>query len=181
MNNSEIGATFVAMCNGTTEKKTINGRNNLSVRIVGEMLALYSYSTPIAVYDGAKVVINQTFLSSATSKHQNTISRKAFTCPVSIVLHFGGFCGNSYGFQSPAAYTCRELLEQAAPRYYYAKTQHLSANNRIYYRWTLYKATPETEKISGCTATTLHHYTTEQAAKDEAARLNSLAYSWSVQ
>ena len=160
MNNSEIGATFVAMCNGTTEKKTINGRNNLSVRIVDEMLALYSYSTPIAVYDGAKVVINQTFLSSATSKHQNTISRKAFTCPVAVVLHFGGW-----------GYHETDLLKQAAPLYSYRKETFHDCNGKPYTRYVLRK---EGEEYG------LHPYTKEQAAKDEAARLNALAYSWSV-
>ena len=166
MNNYEIGAAFVAMCNGTEEKKTINGRNNLSVRIIGELLALYSYSTPIAVYDGLKVVINQTFLSSATSKHQNTISQKAFACPVAVVLHFGGW-----------GYGEADLLKQATPLYSYQKQVIEAANGRKYTRFVLRKQASPTDNA----VYNLHRYTTEQAAKDEAARLNRLAYGWSVQ
>ena len=103
MNNSEIAAAFVAMVNNQQEKKTVNGRNNLSIRVVGDKLALYSYSTTIAVYNGSIVVVNQTYLSRSTAKHQSALNCSRFNCRVSIVLHFGGFCGNSYGFESQAA------------------------------------------------------------------------------
>lgn len=159
------------MCNGTKEVKQIIGHNHLHVypNYLGGV-SLYSYSTPIAVYDGAKVVINQTFISASTAKHQCTISRQVFECPVSVVLHFSGWgCSDS------------ALLKQAAPLYSYRKKVFTASNGRKYTRFVLLKQTPETVKISGCSETELHRYTSEQAAKDEAARLNSLAYSWSVQ
>lgn len=172
MNNSEIAAAFVAMVNNQQEKKTVNGRNNLSIRVVGYKLALYSYSTPIAVYNGSIVVVNQTYLSSSTSKHQSALNCSRFNCRVSLVYHFGGFCGNSYGFESPAAYTVSDLLRQVAPLYSYQKRQYLSKNNRIYYRYTLLK---DEEGAILTYQKEIHSYTSEQAAKDEMSRLNRLA------
>lgn len=161
MNNSEIGATFVAMCNGTKEVKQIIGRNHLHIypNYLGGV-SLYSYSTPIAVYDGTKVVINQTFLSASTAKHQSTILSKCFNCPVSIVLHFGGWgCSDN------------ALLKQAAPLYSYQKQVFEAANGRKYTRFVLRRQASPTDN----TVYNLHRYTSEQAAKDEMSRLNRLA------
>lgn len=167
MNNKEIGAAFVAMCNGTKEVKQIIGRNNLHVypNYLGGV-SLYSYGTPIAVYDGAKVVINQTFFSNSTAKHQNTISRKMFNCPVSVVLNFARWRGAESA-----------LVEQAAPLYSYQRQVFEAANGRKYTRFVLRRQVSQTDR----TVYNLHRYTSEQAAKNEAARLNSLAYSWKTQ
>lgn len=179
MNNKQIAVAFVAMVNGTTkEYKTINGKNNLSVRVVGDTLALYSYSTPIAVYDGKKVVVNNTFLSSSTAKHQSYL--RGLRVPTSTVYNFGYFCGNDYGVEGPAAYTCRELLEQAVNLYGWRRVKLTARNGRSYTRFELFKETPDTIKIPGCGETIIHRYTSEQAARDEAARLNNLAYGWSI-
>ena len=161
MNNKEIAAAFAAMCNGTKEAKQIIGRNNLHVypNYLGG-LSLYSYSTPIAVYDGTRVVVNKTFFSATTAKHQNNLNRIAFNCPVSIVLHFGGWgCSDS------------ALLQQAAPLYSYQKQVFTASNGRKYTRFVLRRQASPTNS----TVYDLHRYTSEQAAKDETQRLNILA------
>lgn len=176
MNNKQIAAAFVAMVNGTTkEYKTINGKNNLSVRVVGDTLALYSYSTPIAVYDGKKVVVNNTFLSSSTAKHQSYL--RGLRVPTSTVYNFGYFCGNDYGVEGPAAYTCRELLEQAVNLYGWRRVKLTAKNGKNYTRFELFKQID----LNRAYTIEIHRYTSEQAARDEAARLNELAYGWSVQ
>lgn len=169
MNNKQIAAAFVAMCNGTKEVKQIAGRNNLHVYqnyLSGTGVSLYSYSTPIAVYDGAKVVINQSFFSASTAKHQAALNRNAFNCPVAVVVNFSSWrCSDG------------ELLKQAAPLYSYQKRVFVAANGRKYTRFVLRKQASPTDT----TVYDLHRYTSEQAARDEAARLNNLAYGWSVQ
>lgn len=167
MNNSEIGAAFVAMCNGTKEVKQIIGRNHLHIyhNYLGGV-SLYSYATPIAVYDGKKVVLNRSFFSASTAKHQNTISGKRFNCPVAYVYNFARWgCSDS------------DLIEQAAPLYGFRRVELTASNGRKYTRFELFKQID----LNRDNTIELHRYTTEQAAKDEAARLNSLAYSWSVQ
>lgn len=177
MNNKQLATAFVDMVNGKQKKKPVTA-HNMSIDIQGENLVLMSYYTPIAVYNSTAnyVVVNNTFLSASTAKHQSKLNCSRFECPVSIVLHFGGFCGSSYGIKSPAAYTVNELLEQTEPLYYYDKLQYLSKNGRIYYRWTLYKAATAMDRINGNgDFTEIHRYTNEQAAKDETNRLNILA------
>lgn len=166
MNNSEIGAAFVAMVNNQREKKDIQGRNNLHIKQVGENLALYSYSTPIAVYNGQFVVLNDSFLSAATAKHQSHICRRDFDCPVSIVLHFEALC-----------YTCSDLIKQAAPLYSYKKQVFTASNGRNYTRFVLSRENPYYCPTYGYygKAYEIHRYTSEQAAKDETQRLNILA------
>lgn len=161
MNNQEIAAAFAAMVRGDRKAARIDGRNNLSVKAYSNgQIAVYSYYTPIAVYDGTKVVINQTFLSASTARHQSKLNGLRYGCPVAIVLHFGGW-----------GYSETDLLKQAAPLYSYRKETFHDCNGKPYTRYVLRK---EGENYG------LHPYTKEQAAKDEAARLNALAYSWSV-
>lgn len=155
MNNRQIADRFVNMVNGKEEKKTINGRNNLSIRVVGDKLALYSYATPIAVYNGTFVVVNSSSYSASTAKHQSHLNRNAFNCPVSVVCHFVEF-----------GCSCGELLQQAAPLYSYKKETFHDCNGKPYTRYVLHK-----EGVSYG----LHPYTKEQAAKDEMSRLNALA------
>lgn len=161
MNNSEIGAAFVAMCNGTKEQREIIGRNHLHIyRNYSGGLSLYSYSTPIAVYDGTKVVVNQTFFSATTAKHQSQLYRSAFNCPVATVYNFSGWgCSDS------------ALLQQAAPLYSYQKQVFTASNGRKYTRFVLRRQASPTDS----TVYDLHRYTSEQAAKDEMSRLNRLA------
>lgn len=167
MNNSQIAASFVAMVNGQQEKKSMQTANNMSISVQGENLVLMSYYTPIAVYNSTfnYVVCNVSFLSATTAKHQAKLNYSRFNCPVSLVNYF-------YKWGCAAT----DLLEQAEPLYYYARLQYVSKNNRIYYRWTLYKAATKIDKINGgCDFTEIHRYISEQAAKDEMSRLNRLA------
>lgn len=168
MTNQQIAAAYVAMCNGTKKVENIVGRNNLHIYqnyLSCTGVSLYSYSTPIAVYDGAKVVINQSFFSASTARHQAALSMKAFGCPVSVVVNF--CCrGCSDG----------ELLKQAAPLYSYQRRVLVATDGRKYTRFVLRKQASQTDTA----VYDLHRYTSEQAARDEAARLNSLAYDCSA-
>lgn len=167
MNDSEIKATFVAMVNGEKPAKTINGRNNLHILKrynCSNGVSLYSYSTPIAVYDGEKVVLNCSYFSNSTAKHQSGL--RGFNCPVAEVYNFAVWGG-----------TESALLEQAAPLYGWRRVELTASNGRRYTRFELFKQLD----LNRADTIWLHRYTKEQAAKDEAARLNSLAYSWSAQ
>lgn len=168
MNNSQLAAAFISMVNGKQEKKSMQTANNMRISVQGENLVLMSYHTPIAVYNSTfnYVVCNVSFLSAPTAKHQAKLNYSLFDCPVSRVNYF-------YGWGCAAT----DLLEQAKPLYYYARIQYVSKNNRIYYRWTLYKAATKIDKIINgvCDFTEIHRYISEQAAKDEMSRLNRLA------
>lgn len=140
MNNSEIAAAFAAMVRGDRKAARIDGRNNLSVKAYSNgQIAVYSYYTPIAVYDGTKVVINQTFLSASTAKHQSKLNGLRYGCPVAVVLHFGCL---SYGET--------DLLKQAAPLYSYTNYESYWLNVEVtdYTRGLIQAATMEDPSVN---------------------------------
>ena len=160
MTNKQIGAAFVAMCNGTKEITRIIGRNNLHVHLnMWGGVSLYSYSTPIAVYDGKKVVFNGTYFSASTSKHQSA-AYGAYEVPLAIVRNFFGL-----------GYSEQSLLDQAAPLYSYEKKTFTTRNGRNYTRFVLCKQ----QSLTNATTVELHRYVSEEAAKAESDRLNRLA------
>lgn len=166
MNNLQLAAAFVAMVNGQQAKKELSTANNMSIGTRGQYLVLYSYYTPIAVYDANYnyVVFNSSFYSATTAKHQSKLNCSRFNCPVAIVNYFYKVGCN-----------CIELVEQADRLYSYEKRQYTASNGRKYTRFVLLK----TDKENGLfTAhkTELHRYISEQAASNEADRLNKLAY-----
>lgn len=88
MNNYEIGAAFVAMCNGTKEKKNVNGRNNLSITSDGRNVTLWSYNTAIAYYHAETntAIVSTYFYSPSTAKHQSAVKgRGLYSCRVRFV------------------------------------------------------------------------------------------------
>lgn len=88
MNNSEIGAAFVAMCNGTKKKRNVNGRNHLSITTDGKNVTLWSYNTAIAYYCGETdmAIVSTYFYSPSTAKHQATVKgRYLYDCRVRFV------------------------------------------------------------------------------------------------
>lgn len=88
MNNKQIGAAFVAMCNGTREKENVNGRNNLSITSNGMNVTLWSYNTAIAYYhaDTNTAIVSTYFYSPKTAKHQSTVKgRGLYACRVRFV------------------------------------------------------------------------------------------------
>lgn len=87
MNNNEIGAAFVAMCNGTKEKKNVNGKNNLSITTDGKNVTLWSYNTAIAYYcdDKELAIVSTYFYSASTAKHQATVKGRFFDCKARFV------------------------------------------------------------------------------------------------
>ena len=128
MNNSEIGAAFVAMCNGTQTEKDIKGRNNLHVEVSATAIKLVSYYTTIAQFDKAAnlVIICNDFLSVSTAKHQNTLCRRGlrFGCPVC------GVRGVSWGDKDLTAYAAT-----GSTRYKVEQRQELNKANRLYNKW----------------------------------------------
>lgn len=88
MNNSEIGAAFVAMCNGTQEKRNVNGRNNLSITTDGKNVTLWSYNTAIAYYHAEThtAIVSTYFYSPSTAKHQSAVKGSGlYACRVRFV------------------------------------------------------------------------------------------------
>lgn len=88
MNNREIGAAFVAMCNGTKEKRNVNGRNNLTITTNGNNVTLWSYNTAIAYYHAEThtAIVSTYFYSPSTAKHQSAVKgRGLYACRVRFV------------------------------------------------------------------------------------------------
>lgn len=131
MNNSEIGAAFVAMCNGTQTEKDIKGRNNLHVEVSATAIKLVSYYTTIAHFDKAAnlVIICADFLSASTAKHQNTLCRRGlrFNMPVCRVR------GVNWGDHDLTDYA-----RTGDSRYKVKQRQELNKANRLYNKWFVF-------------------------------------------